>query len=72
MADVLIIGSGITGAALAYECVRRGDQVRLVSAHPAGGLASAASFGWINASFYHSPAHFALRMAGMQAHRPIT
>jgi len=72
MTHTLIIGSGITGATLAYECAQRGDRVTILSAHPAGGLASAASFGWINASFYHSPAHFALRVAGMQAHRRLS
>ena len=71
MTHTLIIGSGITGASLAYECAQRGDRVTVLTAHPAGGLASAASFGWINASFYHSEAHFALRMAGMQAHRQL-
>ena len=53
MAHTLIIGAGITGASLAYECALRGDRVTILTAHPAGGLASAASFGWINASFYH-------------------
>ena len=57
MTHTLIIGSGITGATLAYACAQRGDNVTILTAHPPGGLASNASFGWINASFYHSPAH---------------
>lgn len=71
MAHTLIIGAGITGAALAFALSRRGDQVTLVTTHPAGGNASTASFGWLNASFYLNDAHFALRQAGLAAHRQL-
>ena len=71
MAHTLIIGAGITGASIAHECALRGDRVTILTAHPTGGLASAASFGWINASFHLSEAHYALRLAGMQAHRRL-
>lgn len=72
MHHTLIIGAGITGAMLARACTLRGHRVTVVSAHPAGGLASAASFGWINASFSLSRAHFDLRLAAMQAHRALS
>lgn len=71
MTHTLIIGAGITGAALAYALSRRGDRVTLVTAHPRGGDASAASFSWLNASFYLNDAHFSLRQAGLAAHRHL-
>ncbi|OZA11141.1 MAG: hypothetical protein B7Y02_09235, partial [Rhodobacterales bacterium 17-64-5] len=71
MAQTLIIGAGITGACLAFALSRRGDPVTLVTAHPLGGTASAASFGWLNASFHLNDAHFALRLAGLAAHRTL-
>jgi glycine/D-amino acid oxidase-like deaminating enzyme len=71
MAHTLVIGAGITGAALAFQLARRGDQVTIVSTHAEGGLASAASFGWLNASFFLSHAHFRLRHAGLAAHRRL-
>lgn len=72
MAHSLVIGAGITGAALAFQLVRLGERVTLVSTHPEGGLASAASFGWLNASFYLTPAHHRLRLEGLAAHHRLT
>lgn len=72
MEHTLIIGAGITGGMLARSLAQRGQRVTVVSAHPAGGLASAASFGWINASFSLSRAHFDLRLAAMAAHRRLS
>ena len=71
MTRTLIIGAGITGAALAFQLSRRGDDVTLVSTHAEGGLASAASFGWLNASFFLGQAHFHLRHQGLAAHRRL-
>ena len=72
MAQTLIIGAGITGAALAYQLSRRGDDVTIVSTHAEGGLASAASFGWLNASFFLSHPHYHLRHEGLAAHRRLS
>jgi glycine/D-amino acid oxidase-like deaminating enzyme len=72
MAQTLIIGAGITGAALAYQLACRGEPVTILSTHAEGGLASAASFGWLNASYYLSHPHFRLRHEGMAAHRRLT
>ncbi|MCX7287531.1 MAG: FAD-dependent oxidoreductase [Rhodobacterales bacterium] len=71
MAQTLIIGAGVSGAALAWQLSRRGEGVTIVSTHPEGGLASAASFGWLNASFYLSVPHFRLRHEGLAAHRRL-
>lgn len=72
MSQTLIIGAGITGAALAYQLSRRGETVIIVSTHAEGGLASAASFGWLNASYFLSHPHYRLRHEGLAAHRRLT
>ncbi|MBN8629955.1 MAG: FAD-binding oxidoreductase [Rhodobacterales bacterium] len=72
MTQTLIIGAGITGAALAYQLSRRGEPVTIVSTHAEGGLASAASFGWLNASYFLNHPHYRLRYEGMAAHRRLT
>lgn len=71
MSQTLIIGAGITGAALAFQLARRGEAVTVLATHANGGLASAASFGWLNASYYLSPAHYRLRHAALSAHRRL-
>lgn len=72
MTQTLIIGAGITGAALAYQLTRRGEPVTIVSTHAEGGLASAASFGWLNASYFLNHPHYHLRHEGLAAHRRLT
>lgn len=72
MSQTLIIGAGITGAALAYQLSRRGERVTIVSTHAEGGLASAASFGWLNASYFLNHPHYRLRHEGMAAHHRLT
>lgn len=72
MSQTLIIGAGITGAALAWQLSRRGEDVTIVSTHAEGGLASAASFGWLNASYFLNHPHYHLRHEGMAAHRRLT
>ena len=71
MTQTLIIGAGVTGAALAFQLSQRGEAVTIVSTHAEGGLASAASFGWLNASFYLSHSHYHLRHQGLAAHRRL-
>lgn len=72
MTKTLIIGAGITGAALAWQLSRRGEGATIVSTHAEGGLASAASFGWLNASYYLSHPHFRLRHEALAAHHKLT
>ncbi|MEO0358657.1 MAG: FAD-dependent oxidoreductase, partial [Pseudomonadota bacterium] len=61
---IIIIGGGIIGAATAWHMTRVGAQVTVLDA---GGGATGASFGWVNASYYADHDHFRLRAAGMQA-----
>jgi glycine/D-amino acid oxidase-like deaminating enzyme len=71
MEKIVVIGAGIMGASLAWALAGAGRDVMVVEAGlPAGG-ASGRSFGWINASFHLSRAHFDLRLAGIAAHRRL-
>ena len=72
MPHVLIIGAGLTGAALAFRLTRLGASVTVVEAQGPAAGASGRSFGWVNASFFLSPAHFNLRAAGIEAHARLS
>lgn len=50
LADVVIVGGGIIGAALAYELARRSQRVTLLDSHALASGASSGSFAWINAT----------------------
>lgn len=71
MEKIVIIGAGIIGAALAFDLARKGRAVTVVEAGLPASAASGRSFGWINASFSLSEAHFRLRVAGMAAHERL-
>lgn len=70
-ADVLVIGAGIVGAALAYHLARRGAAVTIVDAAEPGQGVTASSFAWLNA-FHKTPrAYFDLNVAGMAEHQRL-
>jgi D-hydroxyproline dehydrogenase subunit beta len=69
--NIIIAGAGIIGAALAFRLAQTGARVTVLDAGPPAGQASGASFGWINASFFASPAHHALRANAILAHRDL-
>ncbi len=66
---IIIVGSGIIGAASAFELQSRGAEVLLLDA--ANARATDASFGWINASFFENPEYFALRVEGIHAYHRL-
>lgn len=68
---IVIAGAGITGAALAFRLAQTGARVTVIEAAAPAAGASGASFGWINASFFASDAHHALRAAAIDAHRRL-
>jgi glycine/D-amino acid oxidase-like deaminating enzyme len=68
---ILIVGAGITGAALAHRLTSLGVQVTVVEGIAPAAMATGRSFGWINASFHLSPDHYRLRLAAMAAHRAL-
>ena len=65
---IIIVGSGIVGACLAYEASQRGLRPTVISTGgpAAAGSATAASWAWINACSSDDPAYFRLRYASLQ------
>ena len=66
---VVVVGAGIIGAMAAWHLQRQGARVTVLDAGRPG--ATAASFGWVNASFYIDEAHHRLRVEGMAAWRRL-
>lgn len=50
IADVVIVGGGIMGVALAYELARRTLRVTLLEAHALGSGVTGSGFAWVNAT----------------------
>lgn len=70
--DVAVIGSGILGAAAAWYLAQGAARVTVYDAQDTpGGLATPASFAWINASWGNTPAYRALRVASMADWRAL-
>ena len=72
MQDVIVVGAGVIGAAIAFQLARSGARVTVIDAAGPAAQASGASFGWINASFFVDESHFALRRAGIEAHHRLS
>ncbi len=68
---VIVVGAGIIGASIAWHLARRGAVVTLVDAGQPGGVATAASFAWINASWGNPEPYVRLRMAAMAGWRTL-
>ena len=47
---IIVVGAGIVGALIGYHLARSGAKVTIIDASEAGGLATRASWAWINAS----------------------
>ena len=68
---VIVVGAGIIGASIAWHLARRGAAVMLLDAAQPGGVATAASFAWINASWGNPEPYVRLRMAAMAGWRGL-
>ena len=58
----IVVGSGMIGASVAYHLAVRGAEVTVVTGDRPGGIATAASFAWINASPGNSRPYFEFRV----------
>ncbi len=65
---VAVIGAGIVGTSIAYECAKAGAAVTVFDASRLGGDASATSLGWTNATSKNPASYYDLNVAGMRAH----
>lgn len=71
MADVIVVGGGIVGAAVAYNLARRGAAVTVLeAARPAAGTSSR-SFAWANANAKPPHPYHELNAAGVAAHHVL-
>lgn len=62
---VIIIGSGIIGASIAWHLAKAGGSVMVLEAQKPGGLATRNSWAWINASWGNPEPYFRLRERSM-------
>jgi glycine/D-amino acid oxidase-like deaminating enzyme len=68
---ILVIGAGIIGASIAYHQARDGARVTIVDSREPGGVATPASFAWINASWGNPQEYFRLRRESMAQWRHL-
>ena len=68
---IIVVGSGIIGAAIAYHLAKAGAQVTIVEEGEPGGIATRNSWGWINASWGNPEPYFRLRMRAMAEWRRL-
>jgi glycine/D-amino acid oxidase-like deaminating enzyme len=68
---VIIVGAGLIGASLAWHLSRTGAAVTVIEAADAGGLATRASWAWINASWGNPLSYFRLRVHSMEEWRRL-
>ena len=68
--DIIVVGGGIIGASIAWHLVSAGARVRLVTERT-GGVATQASFAWINASWGNPEPYFRLRTRSMAEWRRL-
>ena len=62
---IVVVGAGIIGASIAWHLTRAGARVTILAAGGPGGLATPASFAWINASSGNPKPYFDLRVRSM-------
>ncbi|MDA4630152.1 FAD-dependent oxidoreductase, partial [Escherichia coli] len=62
---VIVVGAGIIGASIAWHLARQGAAVTVV-AEQSGGVATPASFAWINASWGNPEFYFRFRRYAME------
>lgn len=63
--NIVVIGGGIVGASIAWHLTARGAKVTLIESGGIGGLATAASWAWTNATYGNLKPYFDLRARSM-------
>ncbi len=67
----IVIGAGIIGASIAYHLARAGRPPLVLDAAAPGGVATAASWAWINASWGTPPDYVRLRLRSIALWREL-
>jgi glycine/D-amino acid oxidase-like deaminating enzyme len=62
---VIVVGAGIVGASIAWHLSKAGAPVTIVTDGAPGGIATPATFAWINASWGNPETYFRLRIRAM-------
>jgi glycine/D-amino acid oxidase-like deaminating enzyme len=68
---VIVVGAGIIGASIAYHLAKAGAHVTVLEAEEPGGIATRASWAWINASWGNPEPYFRLRMRSIAEWRRL-
>ena len=68
---VLVIGAGIIGASIAYHLAKSGARVTIIDAGEPGGIATRASWAWINGSWGNPETYVRFRMRSMAEWRTL-
>ncbi|MBM3520103.1 MAG: FAD-binding oxidoreductase [Alphaproteobacteria bacterium] len=68
---VIIVGAGILGASIAWHLAKAGAGVTVIEGGTPGGIATAASWAWINASWGNPEPYFRLRQRSMAEWRNL-
>src|SRR5437016_10957266 len=71
MSDIVVIGAGLLGSAVAYCAALGGATVTVVEAGRPGGGTSSTTFSWLNANNKTPREYFDLNVAGMRAHAAL-
>ena len=69
--EVVVVGAGIVGASIAWHLTAAGAAVTVIDAVEPGGIATAGSFAWINASWGNPEHYFRLRVHSMAGWRRL-
>ncbi len=64
--EILVVGAGIIGASIGWHLASAGARVTIVEAGSEGGVATPASFAWLNASAGNPEPYFRLRRRSMR------
>lgn len=70
--NVVVIGAGIVGSAIAYYLSRKGVDVTVIEKEQPASGATGKSFGWINANFPDNPDYYRLRLASIHEYHDLS